>query len=347
MRKGKNCLYFCSAEKDSLYAMQRLKKQKASNGLSEWEARQLSLMEKRVEEGNIYLMPAVVYAAANQKSCESWMGKAEEKQRQEWYLSGVAWLRRCPAFLERFGWKERKNAIMAAGILSAAESGAAECARETMSKLLGCGWKFLWERIRQSDCLDAKAWKEMLEPWRDSVNMSCAMSGVLLLMATLQEKPVHDRDQLWRDLQRLRMFCLSCMKKPEPYTAKAEAFSAAENEKLEWLLEHFKNPQKLCCVQEKGRFDSEWQEQLFRVMKMAGLPASACETVTLSCSEVRMLLGELEGRMSPQKYMTFLALYTVSKELAQAGRAAAAADMPGYSSIVMKKRMDAGGLILE
>lgn len=333
MHKRKNCLFFCSAEEDSLYAMQRLKNQKSSKELSEWEKRQLSLMEKRVEEGYIYLAPAVIYAAANQKGCERWMRKAAEKQQQEWYMDGVAWLRRCPAFLERFGWKERKNAIMAAGIVSAVESGGADGARETLCRLLCSGWKFLWERICRNDCLDAKEWKEMLEPWQDSVNMRNAMAGVLLLMAMMQKKPVYDRDQLWRDFQRLRVFCAGCMKKPEPNAAKPEALSATENEKLEWLLEHFKNPQKLCCVQEKGRFDSEWQEQLFRVMQMAGLPASACETVTLTCGEVRMLLGELEGRMSPQKYMTFLALYTVSKELAQAGRAAAAADMPGHSSL--------------
>lgn len=331
MRKKKGYLFFCSAEEDSQYAIWQLRKQKELKGLSEWETRQLSFMEKRLDEGNIYLAPAVIYAAANQKSCESWMRKADEKRQQEWYLSGVAWLRRCPAFLERFGWKERKNAIMAAGILSAVENKDTENARETLCRLLGCGWKFLWDRICQSDCLDANGWKEMLEPWQDSANMSCAMAGVLLLMAALQKKPVYDRDQLWRDFQRLRIFCQNCMKKPESDIAKPEALSAVEKEKLEWLLEHFKNPQKLCCVQEKGRFDSEWQKQLFRVMKMAGLPESACETVTLSCSEVRMLLGELEGRMSPQKYMTFLALYTVSKELAQAGRVAAAADMPGRS----------------
>lgn len=327
MRDGKKGLYFCCTEQDSLYAMEVLRKKKALKGLSEGEARQLACMERRMEEGRIYLTPAVIYAVANQKSCESWMKRAQEKQRQDWYAGGVAWMRRCPSFLERFGWKERKNAVMAAGILALAESGRSEDAQQALSDLLCCGWKFLWERIRHSGCLDAESWRDMLEPWLDSSYMSCGMAGVLLLMAALLEKPVYDRDQLWRDFQKLRAFSLSCMRKPEMDFTKRGELTEEENEKLEWLLEHFKNPQRLCYVQEKGRFESEWQEQLFRVMRMAGLSASVCETAALTCREVRMLLGELEGRMSPQKYMTFLALYTVSKELAQAGRAAAAADV--------------------
>lgn len=325
MREGKKCLYFCSTEPDSLYMLEALRKKRAAGGLSEGEKGQLSIMEKRVEEGQIYLTPAVIYAVANQKSSAGWMKKAPEKQRREWYESGVAWMRRCPAFPERFGWKERKNAFMAAGILAQVESGKAD-AKETLRELLCCNWKFLWERIRHSGCLDANSWRDMLEPWRDSACMSCGMAGVLLLTAVLLEKPVYDRDQLWRDFQRLRAFSLGCLRKPEQDFVKRGELSNEENEKLEWLLEHFKNPQRLCYVQEKGRFESEWQEQLFRVMRMAGLSASVCETVTLSCREVRMLLGELEGRMSPQKYMTFLALYSVSKELAQAGRVAAAAE---------------------
>lgn len=327
MRDERKSLYFCSAEKDSCYELEALRRKRALKELSEGQLRQLSMMEKRMEESRIYLTPAVIYAAANQKSCESWLKKAQEKQRREWYESGVAWMRRCPAFLERFGWKERKSAVMTAGILARTESGGAD-AKEALCELLCCGWKFLWERIRHSGCLDAESWREMLEPWQDSAGMSCGMAGVLLLMAALLEKPVYDRDQLWRDFQRLRAFSLSCFQKPEPaFTGRGE-FSEEEKEKLEWLLEHFKNPQRICYVQEKGRFDSEWQEQLFRVMRMAGLSASVCESVTLSCREVRMLLGELEGRMSPQKYMTFLALYSVSKELAQAGRVAAAVDTP-------------------
>lgn len=327
MREEKRGLFFDSAEPDSLYLMDALQKKKALQELSGEEGRLLSAMEKRAEEGRIYLVPAVIYAAANQKSCEGWMKKAQEKQRQEWYGKGVAWMRRCPAFLERFGWRERKCAILAAGILSGVEGGS-EQDREQLCGLLRCGWKFLWERIRHSGCLDADSWRDMLEPWQDSAYMSCGMMGVLLLTSLLLEKPVYDRDQLWRDLQKLRAFSISCFKRPEHVFPQGGELSGEEREKLEWLLAHFKNPQKLCYVQEKGRFDSEWQEQLFRIMRMAGLSASVCETVTLSCREVRMLLGELEGRMSPQKYMTFLTLYSISKELAQAGRAAAAAEVP-------------------
>lgn len=328
MREDGELLYFCSAEEDSLYALRRLQRQKRTAGLTKREERQLSFMEKRMEESRIYLAPAVIYAAANQKSCESWMKKAAEEKQREWYAGGVAWMRRCPAFLERFGWKERKNALMAAGIVAQAQNGASQEEREALCGLLGCGWKFLWERIRHSGCLDAAGWKEMIEPWQESEGMRCGMAGVLLLMAVLLHKPVYDRDQLWRDLQQLRDFSLGCLEQPGRNGSGLQAGAFQDDKRMKWLMEHFKNPQKLCCVQEKGRIDNEWRDQLFRVMRMAGLPASTCETISLTFREVQMLLGEMDGRLSPQKYMTFLALYTVAKELAQAGRAAAALEAP-------------------
>lgn len=324
MREGREYFYFNSAETDSVYAVEQLRRQKEKEGLSEWETRRLAFMERRLEEGKIYLTPAVIYAAANQRSCEGWMKRADEKRQERWYADGVAWMRRCPAFLERFGWKERRTAVMAAGILARAEEEAAGEAMDALGGLLRSGWKFLWDRIRHGGCLDAESWAEMLKPWKESEGMSCGMAGVLLVMAALLDKPVYDRDQLWRDLQRLRSFSQGCMERPETGSTCLTAFPFQDDKKMEWLMKHFKNPQKLCSVQEKGRIDSEWREQLFRVMRMAGLPASTCETITLSCREVQMLLGELEGRPSPQKYMTFLALYTVAKELAAAGRAAAA-----------------------
>lgn len=329
MREGKGLLYFCSAEEDSLYAIRFLYRQKAERGLSDWEERQLAMMDRRLQEARIYLVPAVVYATANQRGCETWLQRAQECQKKEWYESGIAWMRRCPGFLERFGWRERKSAVMAAGILSEVENGDGKEARETLCRFLCSGFRILWEQISHSGYLDAESWRDMGKPWQDSDSMSNGICGVLLLMANLLGKPIYERDQLTRDFYRLRTFTAYCLRKPVSEAEEWEEVSDEEEYKLEWLMHHFKNPQRLCYLQEKGRFDSEWQGQLFKVMRMAGLPVSACETVSLSGQEVRMLLGELEGRLSPQKYMTFLALYTLAKELAQAGRAAAALDLPG------------------
>lgn len=323
MGEGKKLLYFCSAEEDSLYTIRLMQRRRKEGGLSEREERLLSFMENRDEEGRIYLAPAVIYAAANQKSCENWFHKAGEEKQKEWYQRGVAWMRRYPAFLETFGWKERRKAILTAGILALAESG-----NEwgPVCGLLQAGWKLLWEKMEFACALDARGWKEAMMPWRDSRGMNCAMAGILLLMAALLKKPVYDRDQLWRDFQKLREFSLRSLEKPRGSTIMREEFPFTEDDRMEWLTSHFKNPQRLTYVREKGRIDSDWLNQLFRIMKMAGLPVSACETLSLSGGEVRQILEAMDGRMSAKNYMTFLTLYTVAKELAQAGRAAAAAE---------------------
>lgn len=321
-------LYFSCAEEDSLYAIRRLRQLKESGRLSEHGERQLSFMESRTAEGMIYLMPAVVYAAANQKSCGEWLRRAGEEQQRAWYQSGVSWMRQYPAFLERFGWKERKNAILAAGILTQADSGTQERLWEPVRGMLRSGWRFLWNRMKSNPCLDNDMWEEMMEPWKDSACMSCGMAGVLLLMASLLKKPVRDRDQLWRSLQKLRNFSQSCLKTPKPRECCGEAFPFSEDGKMEWLLNRFTNPQRPAYIKEKARLSSEWLEQLYRIMDMAGLPASACETMSISCREVQQLLEAMEDKMTERQYMTFLMLYVVSRELALAGRAAVALDIP-------------------
>lgn len=311
-----------------MYAIRFLRRQQGAGRLSVPEMRLLKIMEGRMEESWIYLAPAVIYAVANQRGCEVWMQRAGEGSRREWYLKGLMWMRRYPAFLERFGWKKRKHAIMAAGVLSAVETEGPERAREDLGSLLRSGWRFLWERIRHSGYLDGESWYEMMEPWQDSACMCGGMAGILLLMAMLLNKPVYDRDQLWQDWQKLQRFCRECLCAPGPVAIPEKKDIHTEEEKFEWLFQHFKNPQRLCYIREKERFDSEWQDQITRVMRMAGLSLSSCETVTLSCREVKLLLREMEGRYSPQKYITFLAVYTLAKELAAAGRAAAALDIP-------------------
>lgn len=326
MREGKGPLYFCGAEEDSLYTMEILQERRRAAGLTEREERLLSFMERRARESWIYLAPAVIYAAANQKSCANWLSRAGQERQEAWYQRGVAWMRRYPAFLEKFGWKQRKKAILAAGILAQTEGGG-EKEWETVCCLLMGGWKLLWEKMEFARALDARGWKEAIAPWRDSRGMSCAMAGVLLLMAALLEKPVYDRDQLERDFQKLRKFSDGCLEKPCEDRADSAEFPLTEDDRMEWLVAHFRNPQRLSCVREKGRIDSDWLNQLFQIMRLAGLPVSACETLTLSGREVRQILETMDGRMSAKNYMTFLALYTVAKELAQAGRAAAAAEL--------------------
>lgn len=328
MSERKGCLYFCCAEEDSLYAIENLRQQKAAGELSEWGLRQLELMERRMAESCIDLIPAIIFASANQAGCREWIKKAGEEQQREWYRCGIAWMRRYPAFLEKFGWKERKNAILTAGILVRAEEGSWEGARQLMQG----GWRFLWERMKQQKYLGIDSWKEMIAPWRDSYCMRCGMAGVLLFMAALLKKPVRDRDQLWHDLQRLRDFSKSSLEKPEPMKQE-EQDPFADNNRMDWLLTHFRNPQRLSYVREKGRIDSEWMEQVFKIMQLAGLPVSACETMSLSRQEVQQILDTIEGKPTAKTYMTFLVLYTLSKELAQLGRIAAAQEIPGQEQL--------------
>lgn len=329
MAEERGRLYFCSAEEDSLYAIGQLEKLRESGSLSEREARQLSFMKRRAAEGMIYLTPAVIYAVANQKNCMEWMQRAGEERRQGWYQRGVAWMKRYPAFLERFGWKERKNAILAAGILDRAEDGEDDRGWEPVRGMLRGGWRFLWKRMKNSAQLDDDMWQEMMDPWKDSACMSCGMAGVILLMASLLEKPVRDRDQLWRSLQKLRDFSQDCLKAPKARESCGEVFPFSEDERMAWLLNRFRNPQRPAYIKEKARLGSEWLEQLYRIMELAGLPASACETMTISCREVQLLLDAMEDKMTERQYMTFLMLYAVSRELAQAGRAAAALEIQG------------------
>lgn len=330
MCENKDFLRFCSAEDDSLYALKQLRSRREEGSLTRQEERQLVFMEKRAGESTVYLAPAVIYAAANQKSCGSWLLKHTGEQQEKWYAQGVAWMRRHPAFLEKFGWKERKTAILAAGILALAESREEQQDWQNVSGMLQGGWNLLWRRMKQSRQLTACDWEEMKSPWKDSEWMNCAMSGVLLLMAALLHKPVYDLDRIWHSLLKLRNFSEKCLKMPEKDSFKEE-LSPDREDKMGWLLKHFKNPQRPAYIREKDRISSEWLERLFKVMELAGLPPCACETMTLSCREVCQLLDAMEDRMTERQYMTFLLLYAVSRELAQAGRAAAADEalLPG------------------
>lgn len=97
-----------------------------------------------------------------------------------------------------------------------------------------------------------------------------------------------------------------------------------ESEKMGWLFQKFRNPERPAYIHEKGRISSEWMEQLHQIMELAGLPAGAFEAVSLSAQEVNGLVNLMGEKLTARQYMTFLMLYTVSRELAQAGRTAAA-----------------------
>lgn len=328
MSEGSQVFYFLCAERDSLYTLEYMRQRRKERGLSDVEARQLACMERREEEGRIYLIPAVVYAAANQENGGRWLAGAEEKLREKWYRQGIAWMRRSPAFLEKFGWKERRDAIYAAGVLSAAEEEPSRGNFDQVRRLLNGIWRYAADRMRSIPYLDAEIWNELHSPWRDGGCMGSAMSGVLLLMAALYGKELCDRDQIWPQLQRLRAFTGNCLKASDRGDGPEGGDALQEEERLEWLSAHFTDPQHPAHIREKGRLGSEWLEQLYRVMDIAGLPLSACETMRLSRREMLQLMDAMQDGLKERQYMTFLVLYAVTRELVSVGRIAGLADRP-------------------
>ena len=303
-RRGKY-LYFCSAEQDSLYALTLFREKEKQGTLNVQETGLLLCMEQRAEDSWIYLMPAAVYAAANQKGARSWMNRQKQEKIDLWNEKGIAWMRRYPVFLEQFGWKQ------------------------------------------QCDRLSVQEWKEMKAPWKDSVRMDCAMSGILLLMAQLLKKELEERDRLCVGFMKLQQFTQESLRTngiAAKQSAKASGVepvdacgteirsvgvdtnptALVETEKMGWLFQKFRNPERPAYIHEKGRISSEWLEQLHQIMELAGLPAGTFEAVSLSVQEVNGLVNLMGEKLTARQYMTFLMLYSVSRELAQAGRTAAA-----------------------
>ena len=91
-RRGKY-LYFCSAEQDSLYALTLFREKEKQGTLNVQETGLLLCMEQRAEDSWIYLMPAAVYAAANQKGARSWMNRQKQEKIDLWNEKGIAWMR--------------------------------------------------------------------------------------------------------------------------------------------------------------------------------------------------------------------------------------------------------------
>ncbi len=324
MNRKRDFIHFCSAEADSAYAVGLLRRQKEVGTLTHQEERMLIFMERRMSESTIYLAPAVIYAAANQKNSCSWLERQDEERKKEWYQKGVQWMRRYPAFLERFGWKERYFAIIAAGIIAGLESDGGQEDKESVCHFVQGSWGLLWKRMRRCARLTVCEWEEMKEPWKDSRRMDSGMSGVLLFMAGLQDKEFEELDRMWDSILGLREFCGECLREKPSLPANGKETFYPDDEKLSWLLCRFRNPQRPAYIHEKRRFSSEWLDSLYEVMELAGLPAGACETASLSCQEISRLVDMMGEKRTERQYMTFLILYCVSRELAQAGRVAAA-----------------------
>ena len=325
MNRQGDYVHFCSAETDSAYAVGLLRRQKEKGALTRQEERMLIFMERRMSESTIYLAPAVIYAAANQKNSCSWLERQDREQKSKWYQKGVQWMRAYPAFLERFGWKERYFALLAAGIIAGLEEGRTQGDKETACHFLQGSWGLLWKRMRRCARLTVREWDGMKEPWRDSKRMDSGMSGVLLFTAGLQKKEFEELDRIWDSILKLREFVGECLQESPALPECIREPFYPDDEKLSWLLGRFRNPQRPAYIHEKKRFSSEWLESLYEVMELAGLPAGACETACLSCQEISRLVDMMGEKRTERQYMTFLMLYCVSRELAQAGRIAAAA----------------------
>ena len=326
---------FCAMQPESLVVLRALQEKKEKGELNKREERQLHFLKERQEEGQVWLRPALVFAAANQNGSRDFFIRANQDQKDSWKEVGTAWMRRYPAFLNRVGWQERQLAIHAAGFFVSAQDDSRESVA-LLRRYFAESWSFLWSRIKQAETLGVSEWEELLLPWEDSPVMECAMAAVFLCMANLQKKTVVDIDQIWRLLRRLKMFTEQCIKRQDG-TKKQRCMAVREDngvwnkgetntvqkERLEWLFAHFKNPQRLAYLKEKGRISSEWMETLFNVMEKAGLPRSACESMQIGGEEVIRLLDCFTERASERQYITFLLLYTVSRELVKAGQMAA------------------------
>lgn len=114
-------------------------------------------MEQRAEDSWIYLMPAAVYAAANQKGARSWMNRQKQEKIDLWNEKGIAWMRRYPVFLEQFGWKQPRYAILAAGIFEQLEEESMdefEKGKNQVCHFLQGSWGSLetYAAVRQAEC---------------------------------------------------------------------------------------------------------------------------------------------------------------------------------------------------
>lgn len=333
MSDRRSVFEFCAMQQESLVVLRALQEKKEKGELNKREQRQLYFLKERQEEGRIWLMPALIFAAANQSTCREFFWRASAEEKDRWQQAGMEWMKQYPGFLQRIGWQERWLAVRTAGFFVCMQSRSKE-SLVWLRRFFSENWGLLWSRIRQREELGSVEWEELLLPWEDSEAMECAMAAVFLCMAGLQKKVLRDMDQCWRTLRKLKAFTEECIRTPEvksnglQLAVKEEGMvwpagtGDVQRERLEWLFGHFKNPQRLAYLKEKGRISSEWMDTLFGVMEKAGLPRSACESMQIGGDEVLNLLECFTDRASERQYITFLLLYTVSRELVKAGQLA-------------------------
>lgn len=131
--------------------------------------------------------------------------------------------------------------------------------------------------MQQCDRLSVQEWKEMKAPWKDSVRMDCAMSGILLLMAQLLKKELEERDRLCVGFMKLQQFTQESLRTngiaakqsakvsgAEPVDARGTEIRSVgvgtnptalvESEKVGWLFQKFRNPERPLISMKKGGF---------------------------------------------------------------------------------------------
>lgn len=251
--------------------------------------------------------------------------------------------------LEQFGWKQRRYAILAAGILSSWKRNPWTSLKKEKSGLpfftgkLGISLE-AYAAVRQAECAG-------MERNESAVEGFCA-DGLRdvrhpFIDGTASEKELEERDRLCVGFMKLQQFTQESLRTngiAAKQSAKASGVepvdacgteirsvgvdtnptALVETEKMGWLFQKFRNPERPAYIHEKGRISSEWLEQLHQIMELAGLPAGTFEAVSLSVQEVNGLVNLMGEKLTARQYMTFLMLYSVSRELAQAGRTAAA-----------------------
>ncbi len=194
--------------------------------------------------------------------------------------------------------------------------------------------------VRQAECAGMERNESAVEGF---CGMDCAMSGILFIDGTASEKRTGRARPALRGIYeaaavhtgepankwyRCEAICKR-YRRAEPVDACGTEIrsvgvgtnptSLVETEKMGWLFQKFRNPERPAYIHEKGRISSEWLEQLHQIMELAGLPAGTFEAVSLSVQEVNGLVNLMGEKLTARQYMTFLMLYSVSRELAQAG----------------------------
>lgn len=200
------------------------------------------------------------------------------------------------------------------------------------------------------------------------------MSGILLLMAQLLKKELEERDRLCVGFMKLQQFTQESLrtngiaaKQPakvsgaEPVDACGTEIrsvgvgtnptGACRNRKDGMgCSRNFAIRSALLISMKKGGFPVNGWNSWHQIMELAGLPAGTFEAVSLSVQEVNGLVNLMGEKLTARQYMTFLMLYSVSRELAQAGRTAAALQfiqtsrLRGASPDADGDRNDSGGI---